>query len=169
MKGGWEEFRVALGQRESSNRYDCVNAYGFLGRWQFGMMRLKDLGLMESDGRWKPGLSQQAFLANPALQDACFEAHVARHMRTVGMRFSFALNTPRGTKEDPWDLTLSGCVGVAHLLGIGGLASWLSGKSPTDAFGTTAAEYAKLFSGYNLPPDLKLEVPKELFNQGSKG
>ena len=44
VKKGHKEFLDAIGHRESGNRYDIVNSYGYLGRYQFGKATLKGLG-----------------------------------------------------------------------------------------------------------------------------
>ena len=35
---------MQLGFRESGNRYDIVNSYGYMGKYQFGKSTLKGLG-----------------------------------------------------------------------------------------------------------------------------
>jgi len=39
-----EMFLNAIGHRESSNRYDVVNKWGYMGKYQFGRKTLKNLG-----------------------------------------------------------------------------------------------------------------------------
>ena len=39
-----DKFLDAIGMRESSNRYDVVNGWGYMGKYQFGRRTLKALG-----------------------------------------------------------------------------------------------------------------------------
>ena len=154
----YEAFRCDLGQRESSNNYACKNKWGFLGRWQFGKPRLCDLGLLAKDRQrsymWTYGLSDEAFLGNPVLQDAVFDVHVAR-LRGVALAYF---------KADLERLTMSGAIAVMHIQGAGGLRALIAGEDRADALGTPASEYLGLFSGYNIPSTLpsQLNIPAVL-------
>ena len=55
-----EKFLDAIGHRESTNRYDVVNPWGYMGRYQFGRSTLKGLGY---------DVSKKEFLSNPELQE----------------------------------------------------------------------------------------------------
>lgn len=143
------DFVHAMAISESSDDYTCVNKWGFLGRYQFGMPRLSDLGLCERDGkgfRFVPPITKEGFLRDAALQDETFRRHVvdlrkavvAQHLRTFGKAV------------DGTTITLSGCVAVCHLLGLGGLADYLNGNDKSDALGTTASTYMKRFAGFDL-------------------
>ena len=49
-----------IGHRESSNRYDVVNGWGYMGKYQFGKRTLKALGY---------NVSKKEFLNSPYLQE----------------------------------------------------------------------------------------------------
>ncbi len=51
MKKSYEAFLEALSGSESGGKYDIVNRYGYLGKYQFGEMALMDLGYYKSDGK----------------------------------------------------------------------------------------------------------------------
>ena len=53
-------FLNAIGHRESTNRYDVVNKWGYMGRYQFGKSTLRGLGY---------DVSKKEFLSNPELQE----------------------------------------------------------------------------------------------------
>ena len=53
-------FLDAIGMRESSNRYDVVNGWGYMGKYQFGKRTLKSLGY---------NVSREEFLNSPYLQE----------------------------------------------------------------------------------------------------
>ena len=55
-----DEFLNAIGHRESTNRYDVVNKWGYMGRYQFGKSTLRGLGY---------DVSKKEFLSNPELQE----------------------------------------------------------------------------------------------------
>lgn len=148
----YDAFKNDLGQRESSNNYAAKNKWGFLGRWQFGKPRLCDLGLLAKTRQrgfmWIHGLTEEAFLGNRHLQDAVFDAHVAR-LRGVALAY-FKPHLER--------LTMSGAIAVMHIQGPGGLRALLAGEDRADALGTPASEYLGLFSGYNIPSTLPTTV-----------
>jgi len=49
-----------LGHRESGNRYDVVNQFGYMGKYQFGKSTLRTL---------KIKVTKEAFLNSPDLQE----------------------------------------------------------------------------------------------------
>ena len=153
----FEEFALALRKRESSNNYDAVNAYGYLGAYQFGMARLCDLGFTERKAgttgysnsifRWKTGYSKEHFLNNPNFQDRVFKKHCINLISQIERKFSQYLGTQVGGIK----ITLSGLVAGAHLGGIGGVDVFLRGISDcSDALGTRISNYIEKFGGYNV-------------------
>ena len=54
-------FLTSIGRRESSNRYDIVNRWGYMGKYQFGRKTLNALGYKN--------ISNKQFLSNPKLQE----------------------------------------------------------------------------------------------------
>lgn len=138
-------FKDALGQRESSNNYQAKNRYGYLGRYQFGKVRLCDLGLCMrmtmTRIEWLHGLTEQAFLDCAMLQDLVFDLHVSKLRAYV--RWYFPVEEK--------NLTMSGAIAVMHLVGPGGLVGLLKGINFTDGNGVQASEYLRLFRGYQIP------------------
>ena len=53
-------FLDALGHQESGNRYDIVNRFGYMGRYQFGKATLRTI---------KVKVDKETFLNNPQIQD----------------------------------------------------------------------------------------------------
>jgi len=143
------KFSEAMGMSESSNRYDCVNTLGFLGKYQFGMARLCDLGYTTRVGQgygndafeWNKGYSQERFLQDNNLQDAIFRAHVYN----LKERVKPYLGLIKDKKIDT-----SGLIACAHLGGIGGMYKFLIGEDVADSYGTKVSDYAYKFSGYKL-------------------
>lgn len=143
----YDDFKHAIRDRESSNRYDCKNEYGFLGAYQFGKARLCDLGLTERvlPGfanrcfTWKGDLTEILFLTSTELQDDCFDRHVQLFKRNL-------------VKVLRMEDSLSGAVAACHLVGYQAFLDWYrTGKERKDAYGTTASQYYNLFRDYEIP------------------
>lgn len=172
----YKDFIQDLGTRESGNRYDIENPYGFLGRWQFGKPRLYDAGL-SLDNYSPSGLnkrrlfSKKHFLENrDNIQDKIMHWHVYNLADSCKRKYSSVL----GKEINGVKITLSGLVAGAHLLGLGGVNQFLKGKVGEDANGTKITEYISKFGGYDLYPKIDLQniiaeidalaVPKPLEN-----
>ena len=76
----YSDFLDALGRRESSDRYDAENRFGYLGRYQMGELALREAGFMDTDGKWTSlansyGIfSKSDFLQSPDGQNAAIRA-----------------------------------------------------------------------------------------------
>jgi hypothetical protein len=138
----FEDFATAVGERESGGRYDAKNELNYLGKYQFGLARLTDMGLCEripgttgfsnKSFRWIPPHSEAEFLSSPAIQDAIFKRHVDDLRRQL-RRFE------------------SGLVAGAHLLGVGGIRELIfEGRIGKDANGTAITSYVSRFSNFEL-------------------
>jgi len=165
MKGYFNDFRDAIGYRESGNKYDAVNSYGYVGRFQFGKDRLWDLGISlngrkPSGWKWntRVKVTTKQFLADEKLQDTLFSLHVDMLMDIVKRRFIDYLNRKIGGIM----ITESGLVAGMHLKGEGGVKQFLeSGKSNADGYGTEITEYIDKFSSYCLRYASKEEVQEQ--------
>jgi hypothetical protein len=149
QKKGLDQFSYDLGLRESGNNYLIKNSLGYLGRWQFGLARLCDYGIVIDDGysyKWKKGYSEEIFLNSPALQDKVFKWHIEDLKKRIGIGFAKYLNKEvNGVYFD-----LSGGIAGAHLSGIGGIIDFINNQNKVDAYGTTVKDYIQQFSGYKL-------------------
>lgn len=153
----FEKFALALRKRESSDNYKIVNAFGYMGAYQFGMARLYDLGYTKRKPgttgysnrvfEWKTGYSKEYFLNNLEFQDKIFKQHVINLIRQIKSRFTEYI----GKSHNGLEITLSGLVAGAHLGGIGGVNNFLRrNHNSSDQFGTSLSDYIKKFRGYNL-------------------
>ena len=147
----YEQFKDALGFRESGGEYDIVNTFGYLGKYQFGKPRLYDLGF-SIDG-WHPKgrkvrtiMAVKEFLNSPALQDRVFINHVKQLKRIILKRYSKYL----GKEILGVEVTLSGLIAGAHLKGLGGVKQFLNGVNNKDAYGTEIKSYIGQFGGYEV-------------------
>lgn len=153
----YNDFRDAIGLKESTNDYSCINQLGYLGRYQFGMARLTDFGLASRipgttgyanhEFQWVPPFSRQGFLDSKQLQDAVFDNHVVNLMGSVNR----TCGPEVGKDINGVTLTLSGALACCHLLGIGGLLDFVRRDTvDKDGDGTTAVQYIQEFGGYTI-------------------
>lgn len=157
------DFLRALGERESSMRPDVIIGSGYAGLFQFGESALKDVGLYTGDATpqkndWngsfsgKYGVTSLAeFLANPDAQVQAVTAYHAQAWRTLASTYGAA--SYLGTTINGIEITQSGLVAAAHLLGAGTVGAWLKSggtTNPADGNGTTLTDYLSNFAGYAL-------------------
>ena len=136
-----DTFLDAIGMRESSNRYDVVNGWGYMGKYQFGKRTLKALGY---------DVSRKEFLNSPYLQEKAM-LDLLHHNRKI-----------LKTYIDYWDgktihgkkITESGILAAAHLAGPGNVKKFFrKGVEFKDGNGTKMTSYLTQFSGYKLNLD----------------
>ena len=63
-----------IGFRESGNRYDITNKWGYMGKYQFGKTTLKGLGFK---------VTKQEFLNNPQLQEEGNDGFITTQQRKI--------------------------------------------------------------------------------------
>lgn len=161
-KNSFEDFREALGFRESSSNYQAENRIGYIGKYQLGEAMMHDLGYYKPKfdgtykldwiGEWtgKQGInSKEDFLNNPGVQESAFE----EEMEKLNDRIKkFGLEKYINTIYNGKYITRSGMLAAAHLKGVGGLKKFFeTGKDSTDGFGTQISSYLINFSGYRTP------------------
>lgn len=134
----YDDFLVALGHRESGNRYDVVNKYGYMGRYQFGSATLKGLGIK---------VSKEEFLDSPSLQDYAMKKlllHNRKKLRKFIIKYE-------GKVVNGIHITESGVLAAAHLAGAGNVKKFFNrGYEFKDGFGTKMTSYMVQFNGYNI-------------------
>ena len=101
-----EKFLDAIGHRESTNRYDVVNPWGYMGRYQFGKSTLKGLGF---------NVSKKEFLSNPKLQEEAMMA-LLNHNKEKLQKY---IDVFDGKTINGIYITESGILAAAHLGGQG--------------------------------------------------
>ena len=135
---GHDEFLDAIGHRESGNRYDIVNTYGYMGRYQFGVSTLKGLGFK---------VTQDEFLNSPYIQEKAMQK-LLLHNRKKLRKF---IEEYCGKELHGVYITESGVLAAAHLAGAGNVRKFFrKGYEFKDGFGTKMTSYMTQFSGYNL-------------------
>ena len=101
-----DEFLNAIGHRESTNRYDVVNKWGYMGRYQFGKSTLRGLGY---------DVSKKEFLSNPELQEEAMFSLLQHNQISL----QYYITTYEGKRVWGVNITKSGLLAAAHLAGSG--------------------------------------------------
>lgn len=132
------DFLEALGHKESGNRYDIVNTFGYMGKYQFGMSTLEGLGY---------SLSKEEFLNSPYIQEKAMQKLLAHNKKKLNKYIvKYEGKVLHGVL-----VTESGVLAAAHLGGAGNVRKWFrKGKEFKDGYGTSLTNYMTKFSGYNL-------------------
>ena len=138
IKSEYELFLDAIGHQESGNRYNIVNRYGYMGRYQFGRSTLKTL---------KIKTTKQEFLQDTFLQEYAMHKHLLYNKK----RLDKYINKYEGQIIHGVLVTESGLLAAAHLGGAGSVRKWFrTGKVRQDGNGVKITSYMKRFGGYNL-------------------
>jgi soluble lytic murein transglycosylase-like protein len=131
-------FLDAIGHKESGNRYDVVNRYGYMGRYQFGKATLKTLRIK---------VSKAEFLTNSELQEEAMFKLLTYNKK----RLQKYIDKYEGDVVNGILVTESGLLAAAHLGGAGSVKKWFrNGKVRRDGNGVKITSYMTKFSGYQL-------------------
>lgn len=158
---GFADFLKAIAQRESGLNPGIINSQGYAGLFQMGTLAMTDAGYYRSNGSavnsWggtftgKNGVtSLNAFLANPDLQVKAITAYYAKLQGYIDY---FGLSQYVGRTLNGTQITASGLIAGAHLVGIGSLKHYLdSGGSviPRDGNNVPVTQYIAQFGGYAI-------------------
>ena len=132
-------FKELLGFKESSGRYNRINKFGFMGKYQFNLNTLKMYRVFNA----------KKFINNPKLQERVFLINVQRNKWILRKDIKWFV----GTKINNIVVTESGIIAAAHLAGPGNVKKYLrSGGefNSKDAFGTSISMYMEYFKNYDL-------------------
>tara|TARA_Y100001938_G_C7917894_1_gene342894 strand:- start:180 stop:734 length:555 start_codon:yes stop_codon:yes gene_type:complete len=138
VENEYELFLDAIGHQESGNRYDVVNRYGYMGRYQFGNSTLKTL---------KIKTTRKEFLNNIVLQEYAMYQHLQYNKK----KLQKYIDKYEGQIVHGVLVTESGLLAAAHLGGQGSVKKWFrTGKIRQDGNGVKITSYMKRFGGYDL-------------------
>jgi len=127
-----------IGFRESSNRYNVVNQYGYMGKYQFGIKTLRQIGIETT---------KKEFLSSPDLQEEAMITLLKANQHNLRRQ----IKKYDGKLVNGILVTESGLLAAAHLGGPGSVKKWLrSGEDFRDGNGTKITSYIKTFNGYDL-------------------
>ncbi len=131
-------FKEALAFKESQGKYNSINTYGYLGKYQFGKGTLKRFKIYNTAEFLKdPQLQEEAFLALCSVNKWILKRDIKR----------FVGKTINGVK-----ITESGILAAAHLAGAGNVKTYLRSYGQItfeDAYGSSIKYYIKKFAGYD--------------------
>ena len=131
-------FLTDIGFRESGNRYDIINKWGYMGKYQFGKSTLKGLGFK---------VTKKEFLSNPQLQEEAMMA-LLLHNKEKLQKY---IDVFDGQTINGMLITESGILAAAHLGGQGSVKRYFKhGKVFRDGYGTKITSYMEKFSGYDI-------------------
>ena len=131
-------FLDALGHQESGNRYDIINRFGYMGRYQFGKATLRTI---------KVKVDKETFLNNPQIQDYAMLKLLCYNKN----KLQKYIDNFEGQEINGILVTESGLLAAAHLGGQGSVKKWFrTGKVRKDGNGVSITSYMKRFGGYNL-------------------
>ena len=131
-------FLTDIGFRESGNRYDITNKWGYMGKYQFGKSTLKGLGFK---------VTKKEFLSNPQLQEEAMMALLLHNKE----KLQLYIDTFDGKTINGMLITESGILAAAHLGGQGSVKRYFkNGKVFRDGNGTKITSYMDKFSGYDI-------------------
>ena len=135
---GHDAFLQAIGHRESGNRYDIVNTYGYMGKYQFGKSTLKGLGF---------DITTDEFINSPYIQEKAMQTLLLHNQKKL-RKF---IEQYEGPVLHGVLITESGVLAAAHLAGAGNVKKFFKrGFEFKDGYGTKMTSYMRQFSGYNL-------------------
>ena len=165
--GDFNDYLVALADRESSGNPSIENSYGYLGLYQMGEMALDDASWYEETspdtlandwvGAWigdAPSysvVSKDTFLGNTTGQNAAINSY---YDRVWGYILYYNLHNFEGNVINGIEITRSGLLAGCHLTGIGTLKNYLESNGASvsvDGYGTSIEEYLTLFANYDTP------------------
>lgn len=136
-----ELFLNAIGHRESTNRYDVVNKWGYMGKYQFHKKTLKNLGY---------DISKEEFLNSPHIQEKAM-LDLLEHNKNILESY---IDVWEGKIVNGVEITESGILAAAHLAGPGNVKKYFQkGKNFKDGNGTKLTSYLTQFSGYDINLD----------------
>lgn len=130
-------FKEAVAFKESQGKYNKVNTFGYLGKYQFGMETLKTIGVNDS----------LYFLNNHKLQEKAFVTLLSKNKYDL----KEYIERYNGKIINGVKITESGILAAAHLGGPGSVIKFLetNGKrSKKDSYGTSVRTYLRDFAGY---------------------
>ena len=131
-------FLEHLGHQESGNRYDVVNRFGYMGRYQFGKSTLRTL---------KIKVDKKTFLNNPQLQEFAMLKLLCYNKN----KLQKYIDKFEGQEINGILITESGLLAAAHLGGPNSVKRWFrNGKVAKDGNGVKITQYMQQFSGYKL-------------------
>lgn len=174
--GSVKKFLKAMADKESTGKADTINSLGYMGKYQFGEVALRDI-LKQDPGESKEDYEERIKKYWPKSfgkikTEADFNWFKSKfaskgtnfwpeHKQDLAMKQLLKNNKGYlgdyltkwvGKKKKGVLITQSGLLAGAHLLGPSNVKKFLDhGIITKDGYGTPITEYIEKFGGYNLP------------------
>jgi hypothetical protein len=135
-----EYFSNTLGFLESTNNYDYINNWGYLGKYQFSKKTLKGLGY---------NISNKDFINSPQIQDSAL-VDLLKHNKKILNKLITKYDQKRINNIH---ISEAGILAAAHLVGPSHVKKYLlsNGKHvKKDGLGTSVEYYLIKFSDHKL-------------------
>ncbi|GEM_PF-1650188 len=173
------DFLKDLRNRESTNKPNVINKQGYAGLYQMGEQALADIGVYKKDGKynndWKGtfvknefGISSlQDFLNDVEKQN---KAQVAFKKKQWGYIKHYRLEQFVGQTINGQEITTSGLLAGAHLVGVKGLKKYLESNGEQDVKdgnNVSVSEYIRDFADYDMSDITSTTSPKKTENSRS--
>jgi len=133
----WSNYTRVISHLESSHRYDVVNQFGYLGKYQINKKYLLAFGYEGSDNDFlQDKLSQELVMANYTYKN-------------INYISKYNLTRYIGKEINGIEVTLFGLMASAHLVGIKNLNTYLNTNGEViakDGNDTSIEKYMKIFS-----------------------
>jgi len=144
-----DKFLDHLAHRESSGRYHIVKSdpsgtHVYLGAFQLSKIALKDIGVQVDVNKFKKDPS----VFPPEKQKEAVTQYLKKNEQYLKNYFGYIGKTINGI-----EVTKSGLLAAAHLVGQGKVKKFLSTngeKDPRDGNGVRCSTYMSEFAGYNI-------------------
>lgn len=135
-----EKFLFDIGKRESNGKYNIVNQFGYLGKYQFGRSALTAIGL--------GSISNEKFLSTPELQETAMIMLLRQNKQTLAPYIGKYQSKVIGGVY----ITESGILAACHMAPQGAIDFLTSNGAKVfkDGNGVAVTRYFEDFSGYKI-------------------
>lgn len=136
-----EIFMQRIANIESGGNHRIVNDIGMLGKYQFSLRTIHNLGF---------DVTREQFLNNPDIQDSVMMANIRFNSRELQLYIErYDGKTIKGVK-----INRAAILAGAHFAGVNGVKAFLTNNNDygiTDIYGTSLRMYMQQFSRFSLP------------------
>jgi hypothetical protein len=143
------KFLKKMAERESTNDPASINNLGYVGKYQFGGMALKDVDREIDVKKFRNNPDLRLKLYPEKEQDKDMIKLLKKNKSYLGNYIKNYNNKVIGGVR----ITLSGLLAASHLVGADSVKKYLDSNGaiiPKDGNGTPVTEYIKKFGGYNI-------------------
>lgn len=144
-----QEYKNRLSYLESSNDWTVVNRLGYIGKYQFGQMALKELGIELKPSKFK----NNPDLLPENIQDSLIVEYIKLNKRYLGDYIDKYV----GETINDIKITSSGIFAACHLVGYRKVKMWLDSNGNRNFFdgnGISLEKYLNHFSDLEINVDL---------------